>query len=346
VKSRWPSARPSAALGAVAATVLVTVLLLLCGGLFSPATVSLIVTLSILFGLAQAWNIIAGFGGQVSLAVGGFVGVGAYASTYSMIHFGIGAIPAIGFAVVAAAIIATVIAYPVFRLRGNYFTIGTLTLALAIQALVLNWNALGASAGISVPTNSLPTQIGLFRLAVITSAVIMLCATFVRFSDFGLRLMAVRDHEAAARSLGVAAFRAKTVILILSSMLIAAVGCLLAFQQFTIEPNSAFSLTWTVGAVVMCVVGGLGTVLGPLLGTILVYYGIQDQLQSSAALSTIVTGAALLVVIRFAPEGVWPLTVRVTRAGWRHRNGRIPKEATLPAVPDELRLPLPEKAEQ
>jgi branched-chain amino acid transport system permease protein len=264
--------------------------------------------------LAQAWNILGGFGGQVSLAVSGFVGAGMYTATLLLVHTGAGLTLAILAAGGVAALGAVVFSVPLFRLRAAYFSVGTLALTLAAQAAVVNWGWAGATQGIGVPFDVVPTQTALFQMALVLATVAMLATWWIRRGTFGLRLMAVRDNEDAAGTLGVAAFRIKLVAFVLTSALTGLAGALLALRQVSIEPGAAFGLGWTINAIVMAAVGGVGTLLGPLVGVLVVYYGIQTQLESYPELSSILTGVLLVVIVRFAPEGLWGVVTRGARS--------------------------------
>ena len=170
-----------------------------------------------------------------------------------------------------------------------------------------------------MPFEDVPTQTDLFQLALALVAVTMAATWWVRRGTFGLRLMAVRDNEDAAGTLGVNAFRVKLGAFVLTSFLIGVAGGLLALRQVSIEPGAAFGLSWTINAIVMAAVGGVGTVLGPVIGVLIVYYGIQTQLESSPELSAILTGALLVVIVRFAPEGVWGLLAQTARRTFLRR---------------------------
>jgi branched-chain amino acid transport system permease protein len=263
--------------------------------------------------LAQAWNILGGYGGQVSLAVSGFVGVGMYTTTLVLEKTSSGMAVALVAAGVVAALAAAIFSFPLFRLRAAYFSVGTLALTLTAQAAVVNWSYAGATQGINVPFADVPDQTDLFLLALALVAVAMAATWWVRRGNFGLRLMAVRDNEDAAGTLGVDAFRVKFLAFVLTSFLIGIAGGLLALRQVSIEPGASFGLSWTINAIVMAAVGGVGTILGPVVGVLIVYYGIQTQLESNPELSSILTGLLLVVIVRFAPEGVWGLLGRTAR---------------------------------
>lgn len=125
-------------------------------------------------------------------------------------------------------------------------------------------------------------------------------------SPFGLRLMAVRDDEDAAAELGVNSFQVKMIAFTVSAFFVGLVGALIALQNASIEPNSAFSLNWTVNMIIMAVLGGLATTKGPLIGAVVIFT-LQQQLQGYGSWSTLVIGLLLIIMIRLAPEGIWVL---------------------------------------
>jgi branched-chain amino acid transport system permease protein len=211
-----------------------------------------------------------------------------------------------------SAALAAIVSFPLFRLRGVYFSIGSLAVALAAQAWMINWTWAGATKGLNLPTDPLPAPFDLYRLAGLVAVLATLSVYLITRSQFGLRLMAVRDHEDAAAGLGVRGFTVKAAAFSYSAFLAGLVGAVVAFQQISIEPVSAFGLGFTINMVIMAIIGGIGTTAGPVLGVFLVYYCIQRQLESAANVSTILTGVLLILVIRFAPGGLWG----VLQAGW------------------------------
>jgi branched-chain amino acid transport system permease protein len=284
---------------------LVAAVLLASANSISLGAVNQLTTLFALIAIAQAWNMLAGYGGQTSLGVAAFTGTGGYAVTLIMLHSQISLLPAMALAALIGGLVAAVISPAVFRLRGPYFAVGTLGLALAIQAWMENWSYSGGTQPLSLPFAGIPSQQAIFRIAVLVAALTMAAAWLVRRSEFGLRLMAVRDNERAAQGLGVGAFRVKAAIFILSGALTALAGALIAVQSGSIEPVSAFGPGYTIDAVVMVVVGGAGTLVGPVIGVLVVFYAIQQQLQNSAELSQLLTGVALLVIVVIWPDGLW-----------------------------------------
>jgi branched-chain amino acid transport system permease protein len=264
--------------------------------------------------LAEGWNILAGMSGQISLGVGAFVGVGAYSMGLLMVHADVGWFLGILVAAGAATVLGMVLAVPLLRLRGDYFAIGTLAAALALQAWLLNWQFAGGSSGISIPINSVPSFTTLYQVGVIVAVIGVGTAIIVRESKFGLRLLAVREHEDAAASLGVNTWRQRFAALALSSSLMGLAGGTFALLQVSFEPNGMLGLNWTIAALLMVIIGGSGTIVGPIAGAIFVYYVIDTQLASYPAISLFVEGGLLVAIVRFAPRGIVPLGFDGARA--------------------------------
>lgn len=267
---------------------------------------------------ACAWNLVGGIAGQFSLAQSAFVGTGAYVTVMVMLKLGWSGTAALVAAAVGGILLALVMGVVLLRLRGVYFTIGSLAFALAALSWMTIWSFTGATQGLSAPLALAPAPAELFDLALglVVAAVAVSIAVF--HSPYGLRLMAVRDDEEVADSLGVAPFLSKLGVLLLSGALTALAGGALALQTISIEPFSAFSVTWTISFIVMAIVGGLGTVWGPVLGAAVIYYGLTVQLQELPTLGSVVSGALIVVLIKFLPTGLLggarTLLARVRRA--------------------------------
>jgi branched-chain amino acid transport system permease protein len=278
--------------------------------------------------LAQAWNIMGGFGGQFSLGHAAFVGLGAYAFAMLLLHTGVPAPLALVLATLGALPLALVSSFALFRLRGVYFSVASLALALAVQAWMVSWNVTGGTQGLNLPIERLPDERVLYGYALVIAVAVTLFVWTLTRSDFGLRIRAVRDDEDAASSVGVWAFPVKLATFAISGAIASCAGALIAMQQISIEPNSMFGMTWTTNMIVMSVVGGLGTVAGPLLGAAIYYFGLTKLLEPYPSASIFVTGALILVVIKFAPHGVCGLFDRFRLA---RSNGRNDAATTRPA---------------
>lgn len=265
------------------------------------------VTVCLLLAIAQAWNVLAGFGGQLSLGVSAFVGAGAYGTGIVMSRTDISYGPALVVATGCGVVLAAALAAPLLRLRGDYFAIGTLAATLALQAFIINWSFAGGSTGLSLPIDRLPDEIGLTRAAVLVASLSLLLTWYVQHSDFGLRLRAVRDAEGAASGLGVSAFRHRFAVLVLTSGITSLAGGMIALQQASFEPIGMLGINWTLSAVLVTVVGGMATFTGPIVGVFIVYFLLTQQLEDFQSFSLILEGALLILLIRFAPKGLVPL---------------------------------------
>jgi ABC-type branched-subunit amino acid transport system ATPase component/ABC-type branched-subunit amino acid transport system permease subunit len=261
--------------------------------------------------LALAWNLMAGYGGLVSLAVAAFVGIGSYATAKLSISAGFGLLPSILMGGAFAIAFALLVAVPMFRFRGLYFTIGSLVLASALGVFMVNYNGLGGNAGLTL-TNVAPTAAGLYRLALACALIAMLATAIVVRGRLGLGLMAVRDDEDVAERVGVATFRTKLVSFVLSAFVMGLIGGIQAQKLGHIEPYGSFSLNWTINAVNAAIIGGIGTILGPVVGAAVIVE-LSERLANYPETHLAIIGALLILIIRFAPAGVWGSAVLLWR---------------------------------
>lgn len=269
--------------------------------------------------LAQAWNLIAGYGGLVSLGSAAMIGIGAYGTAELIIERGVPLVPAMLLGGVFAGVFAAAVSPLLFRLRGLYFVIGTLVLAEALKIWMVNWNGLGGSAGLFL-TNDAPTPRGLYTMALALAAAATLILMVTLRTRLGLSLRSVRDDEDTARQMGLRTFRTKLWAFTISAFVMGIAGGLQADKLGKIEPYGAFSLTWTVDIVTIVIIGGMGTVVGPLLGAAFVIV-LGEKLADHPETHVAVTGAILILVIRFAPYGLWGAVLLLVRR-LRGRSGR------------------------
>ena len=207
--------------------------------------------------LAQAWSLMAGYGGIVSLAVAAFVGVGSYATAEVSSKAGLGLYPSVLAGGVVAVLFAAAVAVPMLRFRGLYFTIGSLVLAEALGIFMSNFGGFGGNMGITLSgTAPSPETIYLlsFVVAVLATGIV---AGLVR-SRLGLGLRAIRDDEDVAERVGVLTFRTKLTVFLIASFVMGLVGGIQAQWTGYIEPTGAFALDWTVETVNAAIIGGVG----------------------------------------------------------------------------------------
>lgn len=266
--------------------------------------VDLFTTLLLYVAAATAWNIIGGFAGQFSLANSAFIGTGGFVTVMILRNLHWGVIPTLLIAAVGGGILAVIMGGILFRLREAYFVIGSMAVALAALTWMINWSFTEAATGISAPIAVIPRREELFVMALIIAVIAVGTAIATFHSAFGLRLMSVRDDEDVADSLGLSPFRLKLAAVAISGVLTAAVGAVISLQQITIEPYSSFSLNWSILFIIMAIVGGLGSVWGPPIGAIVIYYGFTVQLKEFPTFSLLIEGILLVVLMKLLPGGI------------------------------------------
>ena len=282
--------------------------------------------------LAQAWSLMAGDGGIVSLAVAAFVGIGSYGTAEAAAKAGLGLYPSVLAGGLVAVVFALIVAVPMLRFRGLYFTIGSLVLAEALGIFMSNFNGFGGNAGITLPgTAPSPQTIYLLSLvvALVATAVV---AGLVR-SRLGLGLKAIRDDEDVAERVGVLTFRTKLTAFVIASFVMGIVGGIQAQWTGYVEPAGSFALDWTVETVNAAIIGGVGTIVGPLAGSA-ISVGISQRLANYPTMHLIILGVLLIIVIRLAPNGLWGAACQLTRALLRRYGTAWPRSRPpAPAAP-------------
>ncbi len=290
----------------------------------APATQYTAVTLVTDMTIALAWNVVVGYGGQLSLGVGAFTGVGAYACGLAMVHLGWGWLEAGLAGLVVCAAFGLVVGLPLLRVKGAYFAVATLVVAVGLQAGAQLWTWAGGGSGFTLPIAQLPSDSTVLRAGVVVLVVALATTLYVQDSRFGLRLRAVRDDEQAAAGLGIATSTYRLVPFVASGILMGLAGQLSALQSVSVSPAGSFSMEWTINASLFVVAGGIGTAVGPLLGVILVYLILTQGLQNLGVASSIIEGVLLVAVLRFAPSGIWPTALSVGKrleSAWKRRAG-------------------------
>jgi branched-chain amino acid transport system permease protein len=267
--------------------------------------------------LAQSWNLLGGYAGQINLGHAAFFGLGALVTR----TLWVGGTPLI-FGLIAGALVATlygiIIGIPAFRLRGAYFAIGTLGLAEILRITVGNLmpEISTISARELASYNMLPRYYLTLTMAVLCVAVVALLIP----SRVGLGIRAVREDEAAAEATGVDALRHKLLALTISTALAGLAGGAFAYYHVSYYPQHTFSPAWTFDAVLMSFVGGVGTVHGPVLGAL--FYVILRELLAVklAEFHLIVFGILFMLVVLFLPGGLVEAWSRIRRLVLRNIN--------------------------
>jgi branched-chain amino acid transport system permease protein len=276
--------------------------------------------------LAQNWNLLAGYAGLISVGQQAFVGFGAYTIFGAVILFGVDPVVAILIAGLFAVALAIPTAFFTFRLYGPYFAIGTWVVAEVVRLLLAQWKALGGGTGTSLPREATRDMMGidlmrdLFGMKASEAgdaltywlALILAVATIgfiyrLLRSKQGLGLAAVRDNEQAARSVGVDARRMKTLVYLATAFITGIAGALIYVQKARISPDAAFSVTdWTAYVIFIVVIGGIGTIEGPILGVI-IFFLLQNLLADYGSWYLLMLGLLGIAIMLFAPRGLWGL---------------------------------------
>jgi branched-chain amino acid transport system permease protein len=286
---------------------------------------SLLVLFAYHAALAQMWNLLAGYAGLVTFGQQVFVGLGGYTLAVGCERFGLGVWPAFALAAMVAAALAVPIGALTFRLKGGYFAAGSWVVAEVVRLLFGTWTFVGSGSGMFVRrARSVDPWLTYYVAIALLVGMVALVVALLR-SRPGLALMAIRDSEEAAASLGVHVWRVKLFAFVLAAAGTALVSALITVQTPFIQPNAAFSIQWSAAASFMVVVGGLGTIEGPLLGAA-VYVILQERLGATGPVHLIVLGVISVVVMLVEPRGI--AGVLRARLGWTW----FPVRRTPPAV--------------
>ena len=273
--------------------------------------------------LASLWNLLAGYAGLVSVGQQAYVGLGGYVLFASTILAGIHPLLAVPIAGAVAAILALPVAGLMFRLRGHYFAIGTWVVAEVFRLSASQISALGGGSGISLPASIVTAmapsrqlrEFLIYWVALALMVAVLAAIVLLLRSRYGLALTAIRDNELAARSSGVDVTRTKLVVYILTALGTAMIGALIFLQKLRISPDTAFSVNdWTAFVIFITVIGGIGRVEGPIIGTI-IFFLLRQTLADLGSLYLLMLGAVAIAVMLWAPKGIWGFLAG--RFGWQ-----------------------------
>jgi branched-chain amino acid transport system permease protein len=261
--------------------------------------------------LASAWNLLGGFAGQVSLGYSAFLGIGAYATVLLSLR-GMNPFLTLPLGAALAAAFSVLIGLPAFRLRGPYFTIATIGVGEVVRVTATSVSFTGGSSGLRMPSGSFDFTLNYLSMVALAIAVVTLSA-FVKRSAFGQALAAIRQDIDAAEAVGIDSTRFKLAAHALSAALVGVAGGLHAINFQYIAPGSVFDFRLSLSIVLMPIVGGVGTIAGPVLGA-LVFSTLQVKLLSIPTLRDsylFLYGTLLIVVMLFEPKGILGLLRRV-----------------------------------
>ena len=266
--------------------------------------------------IATAWNILGGYAGYVNFGTPAFFAMGAYTAVY-LIQSMRAPLPVLilGGGLVSA-LLGLGIGYLTLRLRGVFFSIATLALSIVLQTMIINWEYVGGSRGLSVIRPSSPPfgnyVTFLFTVMVLLAVIAVTAARFIERSWVGRGLAALRDNEEAAECMGVPTLRLKLFATTVSGFLLGVAGAPFPYYVTFVEPNSAFNLDYAVNALAMPMIGGTTSWIGPVIGAVLL--GSAQQLATvtiSSEMNLFIVGIVLVAFVVLAPEGILGLVRRL-----------------------------------
>jgi branched-chain amino acid transport system permease protein len=266
--------------------------------------------------IATAWNILGGYAGYVNFGTPAFFALGAYTAVF-LIQSMRAPLPVLILAGgLVSALLGLGIGYLTLRLRGVFFSIATLALAIVLQTMIINWEYVGGSRGLSVLRPSGPPfgnyVTFLFTVMVALAVVSVTVARFIERSWIGRGLAALRDNEEAAECMGVPTLRLKLFATTVSGFFLGVAGAPFPYYVTFVEPNSAFALDYAVNALAMPMIGGTTSWVGPVIGAVLL--GAAQQLATvtiSSEMNLFIVGVVLVAFVVLAPEGILGLVRRL-----------------------------------
>src|SRR5882757_2613008 len=278
-----------------------------------PGYMRLIAEMAYYVALAQLWNLLAGYAGLVSVGQQAYVGLGAYALFYLTGVWNMNVYLALLIAGPFAGLVSIPVSFAVFRLRGAYFAVGTWVMSEVFALSASLMGVLGGGSGLSL-TPAILRQISpvrstretmLYLMTLAISLVVIAIVYLLLRSRHGLALTAIRDSEPASASLGVNTFRTKFIVYVVTAACTGLVGGLIFLQKLRVSPEAGFSINdWTVVVIFMVVIGGIGTIEGPITG-MLVFILLRELFADYGTIYLILMGAIAITVMLKAPMGIW-----------------------------------------
>ncbi len=304
---------------------------------FSSVT-NLFVNVFILIVMASMWNLLAGYAGLVSVGQQAFIGLGAYFVLILAQH-GVNPFLALPVAVLGCAVVAFPVWWLVSRLRTAYFAIATWVVASVCYLLIVRFPSLGGGTGMSLPgldgVNGTLLTAYTYWVSLAVTLVVIASVYLILRSRIGLVLTAVRDDEIGARSSGAKVGSARRFVFVVAGAGCGAAGTLLIISQLNVEPASAFSVSWTAQMLFATIIGGIGTIEGPIIGAV-IFFALQQFLQNLGTVYFMILGVVAIAVAIWARRGLWGLAerlnLRVFPVGYYLWPG-TPATAGAPVVP-------------
>jgi branched-chain amino acid transport system permease protein len=278
----------------------------------SPNVIRLVFVSLVWVAASAAWNILGGFAGQVSFGFAVFYGLGAYTTAIAY-SAGVNRFGSILLGAVVAMLASLLIGLPTFRLTGPYFAIATIGVSEAVRVVMTNLEFTGGASGYRILEKGIFNQLLHFYIALALAAIAVGISMLVRYSKFGLALLAIREDEEAASDLGVNPFRTKLLAHAVGAALTAAAGGVYVGYAAYIYPEGVFAFSISVAILLMPIIGGVGTIWGPVIGAVV--YGLvhEELIASFPEFHLLLFGSLLILIILFEPAGVVGLVNKLIR---------------------------------
>ena len=294
--------------------IIATIFLVILPVFTGAGTLRLMIEIMSLVIMAQAWNLLAGYTGFVSIGQQAFIGIGAYSLFIISIETGLHPFLAVPLGGLTAAAIGALAAPALFRLRGPYFAIGTWVLAEIFSILILNSQRMGSGIGLNLARiiKTIPRNLrtnGTYWIALGFTTLTIFLVYFLLRSRFGLAIRTVRDNEASAESVGVNIWKIKFIVFVIAAGLTGCAGAISYLNTMFINPFATFSVEWSALLIFVVIIGGIGTIEGPIIG-VLVYFFLREWLADFGTWYIITLGVIAIITMLFAPEGLWGLFIK------------------------------------
>ncbi len=286
------------------ALLVLVVLVLGSVSLFGDQYTKLVLMLVFLYmALGQFWNLLGGYSGLVSLGQQIFIGLGGYTLAVTVLYYGYPMWLGVLTGGVIALLFALVISPAIFRMSGIYFSIGTWVVAESLAIWFSNWEYVEMGQGLFIkPARQLSVS-QLYYLAMLVAVGSVALVYWLMRSRLGLALMAMRNDPGASEINGVSVFRNKLYCYLISSFCTGIISGVLYLNMMFIQPYKAFGIEWTVALVFIVIIGGIGTIEGPIIGAV-IYVFLQQYLSDYASVSMLVLGVVAIIIMLIVPKGI------------------------------------------
>ncbi|MEM2337577.1 MAG: branched-chain amino acid ABC transporter permease [Candidatus Bathyarchaeia archaeon] len=278
------------------------------GGFLRDALILILLYLA----AAEVWGFMAKHAGIVSLGQQIFMGVGGYTTAVLVMYYGVPMWTSVIIASLIGSLLAAALSFPLLRLRGVYFAIGTFLAAEVIRLFFNGWEFVGAGKGLVFREAYYVSTVILYYPALVLGIFSIFLVYFLYHSKLGFGLRSIGEDEDAALGLGVNTFRCKALCFVLASFVTTLVGAVNAIHHTYLHPTSAFSISWTVNFLFVAVIGGVGTIFGPIIGSV-IFVTLGYLLSQYIGLSLLLEGIIVLAILLMLPEGIWGVISRKLR---------------------------------